>query len=326
MDKLNEFNKLAESIRILSNKIKDFQKNPEKDEVEDVLNCVRSLMDEQIKFINSTLSPATLKKPVEPTLSETPPILTVETGNEIAKKLTEADILSNEEKDELKELYGNKPNNSSESKKTSTKKKKKERITDEQIERICQSLAKHNGNVLLTEEEVNSEGINVSSHFIREIRSKKICSEISDKYFNISDSYGGYVTEKHFKPLKPKTDAQPQKPAEPVKAVEPVKMEKPKYLPMVTTVKNGYNPYPLERMDQIIAKKKAMKMKLNIEEEEYLIKKASHELKTADLVEIFKHVKQENISMNTIKKVSDGIINNIKDYKFYKKEEVNNGN
>lgn len=323
MDKLTEFNKLAESIRILSNKIKDFKKRPEKDEVEDVLNCVRSLMDEQIQFINSTLSPST--KPVEPETA--PPILTVETGNEIAKKLTEADILSNEEKDELKELYGNKTNKSSESKKTSTKKKKKERITDEQIERICQSLAKHNGNVLLTEEEVNSEGINVSSHFIREIRSKKICSEISDKYFNISDSYGGYVTEKHFKPLKPETvDPQPQKPTEPVKAVEPVKVDKPKYLPMVTTVKNGYNPYPLERMDQIIAKKKAMKMKLNIEEEEYLIKKASQELKTADLVEIFKHVKQENISMNTIKKVSDGIINNIKDYKFYKKGEVNNGN
>lgn len=324
MDKLTEFNKLAESIRILSNKIKDFKKRPEKDEVEDVLNCVRSLMDEQIKFINSTLSPSTLKNPVESVTP--PPMLTVETGNEIAKKLTEADILSNEEKDELKELYGNKPNNSSESKKSSTKKKKKERITDEQIERICQSLAKHNGNVLLTEEEVNSEGINVSSHFIREIRSKKICSEISDKYFNISDSYGGYVTEKHFKPLKPDAHPQPVKSEEPVKAVEPVKVEKPKYLPMVTTVKNGYNPYPLERMDQIIAKKKAMKMKLNIEEEEYLIKKASQELKTADLVEIFKHVKQENISMNTIKKVSDSIINNIKDYKFYKKEEVNNGN
>lgn len=320
MDKLNEFSKLAESIKILCTKITDLKKN-DPDNVDEILKCVRTLMSDQIKILFDNLSePEPVAKEGDNNISlpDVLAALPVMASSEIANNLSIQMNLTEQDKAAIADIY--KSSSKPEPEQVETKQETRGRkvvykITNEDVEIICQELVKNKGNINKVFNAI-SDKIKTNSHFIRDIRNKSKFKDISDKYFTLkTNTNPKYIRDSDVIPIGEETveNIKSIKNAKTIQNIHPTASDKYKY-----------NPYAIETMDRTIEKKRAMHMRLTVDEEEYLIKIASLTEKTRDLSLIFAKVKKYDIAMNTIKKVCDGVINNIKDLSIYK-EESNNG-
>lgn len=177
---------------------------------------------------------------------------------------------------------------------------------------LCEGIAKYK-NCKDTLNYLRSvKKIRISSNTFYRVRSKKMYKEISDKYFILKDDADmGYIKEEDIISLIESDNEQ------------------------VATVENTVKDEPVEelkeskeaeeeidyKMENIIDKKLSMKMKLDIQETEYIVKRVSNIIQSLEISEIQKGIreyyKNTNIAVGMIKNVIDGKINNLKEVSLY---------
>lgn len=177
---------------------------------------------------------------------------------------------------------------------------------------LCEGIAKYK-NCKDTLNYLRSvKKIRVSSNTFYRVRSKKMYKEISDKYFILKDDVDkGYIKEEDIISLIESDDEHATvennvNTDEPVEELEESKEAEEKI---------DY------KMENIIDKKLSMKMKLDIQETEYIVKRVSNIIQSLEISEIQKGIreyyKNTNIAVGMIKNVVDGKINNLKEVALY---------